>query len=237
VNTLIWEAYDIYANGPRTISSSAAEHLLPPIEGGPAWIASERYRIDAKPDGAASLDIMRGPMLQALLEDRFKLKIHRSTKGVPVYELTLANGGPKLAPFREGECLDLSKEPPNGKPLCGRPLRRAQNATSRIWDIPGTNAVGLTNTLQRLVNRPIIDKTGIPGMFDVHLEFGLDENISPFLSRDCGADCGPLPAAPDPAGPPSIFTALREQLGLKLEQAKGSGETLVIDHVERPSEN
>jgi uncharacterized protein (TIGR03435 family) len=131
----------------------------------------------------------------------------------------------------------LGEQTPNDKPACGRPLRRQQNATSIIWDIPGLNAVGLTNTLQRLVNRPVVDNTGIAGMFDIHLEFGLDENISPFLSRDCAPDCGPSPAAPDPSGPPSIFTALREQLGLKLEQTKGSGETIVIDHVERPSEN
>jgi len=237
VKNLISYAYDIYANGPRALSPLAAEHLLPLIEGGPSWIGSDRYRIDAKPEGIVSKDVMQGPMLQALLEDRFKLKIHRDTREVPAYALTVAKGGPKVAPFRDGQCLVVGEEPPNGKPLCGRPLRRAQNPAFLIWDIPGLNSVALSNTLQRLLNRPVIDKTGITGRFDIHLEFGLDENISPFLSRDCSPACSPLPAAPDPAGPPSIFTALQEQLGLKLEPAKGAGEVLVVDHVERPSEN
>jgi uncharacterized protein (TIGR03435 family) len=237
VKSLIWYAYDIYANGPRLTSSSRAEHLLPPIEGGPGWIMSDRYRIDAKSDFAASLDTMRGPMLRVLLEDRFNLKIHRSTREVPAYALIVARSGPKLPPFQEGECFVLGEQPPNGKPACGRPRPRAQNATSIVWDIPGLNAVGLANTLQRLVNRPVIDKTGITGPFDIHLEFGLDENLSPFLRRECGPECSPLPAAPDPDGPPSIFTALQEQLGLRLEPTKGSGETLIIDHVERPTEN
>ena len=237
LKNLIWYAWDIYANGPRNLSPLAATHLLPPIEGGPSWLDSDRYRIDAKPETAATPDMMRGPMLQALLEDRFQLKIHRASREVPAYALTVAKGGPRLSPFHEGECLDLSQQAPNGKTLCGRPLARAQNPASRVWDIPGTNAAGLANTLQRLVNRPVVDKTAIAGVFDIHLEFGLDENISPFLSRACSPDCGPLPAAPDPAGPPSIFTALQEQLGLKLEPVKGAGEVLVIDRVERPSEN
>jgi uncharacterized protein (TIGR03435 family) len=106
-----------------------------------------------------------------------------------------------------------------------------------VWDIPGLNAASLTNNLRRLLNRPIVDKTGITGNFDIHLEFALDSSITRFITRACDPNCPPLPEVADPSGAPSIFTALQTQLGLRLEPVKASGETLVIDHIERPSGN
>jgi hypothetical protein len=104
VKSLINQAYVFFANGHVNRPSVS-------VEGGPGWINSERYQVDAKAEGSQSQGMMHGPMLQALLEDRFKLKIHRETREAPAYALTVAKGGPKLHPFKEGSCvpLDLDK--------------------------------------------------------------------------------------------------------------------------------
>ncbi len=222
VEGLIGGAYVRFANGqfstqPRGIS----------IEGGPAWTRSERYDIKAKPEGDASFEMMNGPMLQALLEDRFKLKIHRETREVPVYALVVAKGGHKLQPFKEGSCtpIDINKftPPPDSNNCHARGTKKGSNqeVNAQGMRVDDFSRIFLNGAL----DRPVIDKTGITGRFDFHLEYAPDE-ATPFL-----------PAAPDPAGGPSIFTALQEQLGLKLEPAKGPGEFRVIDSVERPSEN
>src|SRR5580698_1221154 len=87
------------------------------ISGGPDWINSERYDIVAKADGSASGKQMTGPMLQTLLEDRFKLRFHRETKLLPVYELTVAKGGTKLKRSKEGGCIPFSMDSPPLPPL------------------------------------------------------------------------------------------------------------------------
>jgi uncharacterized protein (TIGR03435 family) len=172
-------------------------------------------------------------MLQALLEDRFGLKIHRETREVPVYALTVAKGGPKLRPFQEGSCtpFDLTKSfpAPGDKPLCklmmgsGTPQNRKDEGHGLSLD-EFAKALIMSNSL----DRPVINKTGIAGTFDFHLEYALDDT-SPLFRRD--------PGDPSDPGGPSIFTALQQQLGLKLEPAKGPGEFLVIDRVETPSAN
>ncbi len=103
---LIAQAYGLFAGGHRN-----PPWTMPPVEGGPAWLKSDRYEIVAKAAGDTSQDTMNGPMLQALLEDRFKLKVHRETREIPVYALTVAKAGPephplgpKLHPFKEGSC-------------------------------------------------------------------------------------------------------------------------------------
>jgi uncharacterized protein (TIGR03435 family) len=108
---LIADAYGRYANG-RTNPPWA----IPRIEGGPRWLGTDLYDINAIAEGGASEEMMRGPMMQALLEERFKLKLHRETREAPVYELRVAKGGPKLKPFREGTCIpwDWTK-PPRGR--------------------------------------------------------------------------------------------------------------------------
>jgi len=117
---------------------AAAYNLNPRmISGGPEWIDSERYDIDAKAERIAKSEMMQGPMLQALLEDRFKLKIHHGTREIPVYNLTVAKDGSKLQPFKEGSCTPndflLNPFPPPLVP--GRPDLRAQAlyARSREW--------------------------------------------------------------------------------------------------------
>jgi uncharacterized protein (TIGR03435 family) len=228
---LIQQAYVLFANGHFNFTSV-------PVGGGPAWIQSVRYTINAKAEGNPGLEMMMGPMLQRLLEDRFKLKIRRETREVTVYELTVARGGTKIQPVEQGSCtpIDLDKDLVpriSGQPrrdLCGTGgiNRKPPNAK---MDMHAITLDDFSRKLATILGRPVIDKTGIAGMFDFHLQFSPDETTLGMPGR-----AGDPDAASDTAAP-SIFTAIREQLGLKLDQAKGPGEFLVIDGVERPSEN
>jgi uncharacterized protein (TIGR03435 family) len=206
-----------------------------PIEGGPAWIHSERYSINAKSESKATPEMMQGPVLQALLEDRFKLKIHRETREIPVYVLAVAKGGLKLQQFKEGSCtsrppIDLTKPPAPPPPLPSGGKYCANVGTLKgpnmVVNVDGATLDDFAKIFLRSVGRPVISKTAITGKFNFHLEYAPDEALRRLLPNDLGE-----PTAP------SIFTALQEQLGLKLESAKGPGQFLVIDHVERPSEN
>jgi uncharacterized protein (TIGR03435 family) len=212
---LIAQAYGLFAGGHRNPPWS-----IPPVEGGPAWLKADRYEIVAKAEGDASPDMMNGPMLQALLEDRFKLKVHRDTREIPVYALTVAKGGAKLRPFQEGSCTHCG----GGGTIRGSNfVLHGQGVT--LDEIAKSLGIGL--------DRPVIDKTGLEGKFDFELEFARDQAMAPAF-RDPNQV---IPAAADPSAGASIFTAIQEQLGLKLEPTKGPGEFLVIDAVERPSGN
>lgn len=229
VMDLIKGAYVHFANGHVNPRSRV------PVEGGPAWINSVRYQINAKADGARGQGMMRGPMLQTLLEDRFKLKIHHETREVPAYALTVAKGGLKLHPFLEGSCiprdftlffeqfppLPLPELPPGQKYCGGGTTVKGANVTLEATGMSIDNFIKYS--LPEL-DRPVVNKTGITGLFDFHLEYEPDEPTG----------AGATPA--EVAGP-SIFTALDRQLGLKPELAKAPGDFLVIDHVERPSAN
>jgi uncharacterized protein (TIGR03435 family) len=204
-----------------------------PVKGGPPWLHSQMYRIDANAEGHPSLEMMQGPMLQALLEDRFKLKIHRETKEGPVFALTPAKSGAKLKLFQEGSCVPMPMTfplpaPPSGQRYCNNRI----SLRSPSIDSEGSTLAEFSTLLGLVVGRKVIDQTGIAGNYTLHLEFARD-NSTPGLSGPI-ADA-PVPAS-DPAGP-TIFTAIQEQLGLKLVPAKGPIESLVIDHVEKPSEN
>jgi uncharacterized protein (TIGR03435 family) len=176
------------------------------ISGGPAWIDSDRWDIAAKAEGDLTAEQMM-PMLQALLEDRFKLKVHRETKEQQIYALAVASSGVKLQPLKEGSCAN--------NPRCGAIIPGA-NGPNRTMDAVGMQMDMFVRVLSLIVARPVIDKSGLTGPFDaIHLEYA-------FGMTDTG---------------PSIFTSLHDQLGLKLESTKGPVEVLVIDHVEKPSAN
>jgi uncharacterized protein (TIGR03435 family) len=226
------------------------------IEGGAAWSDSDRYDIEAKAEGTPSTQMIEGPMLQALLEDRFQVKVHHETKQVPVYDLTVAKGGFKLEPLKDGSCVpfDPTRVPTPGQTpaefiaslpnYCGRTMfRRTAPGGSMKAEFHGVTLGEFARAFGRVTDRPIVDTTGITGRFDINLEFAVDQIAPAFLpggalrgdpprSQDFGQP--PLPDAPAGA---SIVTAIQEQLGLKLEAAKGPGEFLVIDHLEKPSEN
>ncbi len=241
LRNIIRMAYVVYPDGHRVMPGRTA-----PLEGGPGWIDSERYQITAKAEGTPGQDMMHGPMLQALLEDRFKLKIRRESREVPAYALTIAKNGPKLQPFQEGSCtvLDFSKPPapprPGEKPIpiCTFSLRK-QNGASVHWEVHGGTLDDLSVNLGIDLDRIVINKTGIAGKFDFHMEFAPDQTTAGLnnLRIGAGEPAFPLPTASDPPGGPSIFTAIQEQLGLKLESTKGPREFVVIDHVQKPSEN
>jgi uncharacterized protein (TIGR03435 family) len=171
-------------------------------------------------------------MLQRLLEQRFQLKIHLETRDLPGYTLTVARSGHKLRTLQEGSCTPLDGRPyqPGQKPLCGVGIYKKGSA-NMVWAAPGMTLDEFSRCLSNLLDRPVRDKTEITGRFNLNLEFARDESISGFNSDPA------LAAAPsDPPGP-SLFTALQQQLSLKLEPASGTREFLVIDHIERPSEN
>lgn len=232
---LIRDAYDLYANGrlPRGFISRNSRTV--PIEGAPGWINSERYYIDAKADGPLTQEMMRGPLMRTLLEDRFKLKIRRETRQGPVYELIVAQGGPKLEPVENGRCtqienFDWRKLAPgqNAPLLCNGAM--VQNG--KLVFLAMSVADFCQNLMWNALDRPVIDKTGIAGKFNFRLEFAPDET-TPFF-RSGSVD--PVAAPSEPVGP-SIFTALQQQLGLKLQPGRGPIESIIIDHIERPSEN
>jgi bla regulator protein blaR1 len=210
------------------------------ISGGPSWIESQRYDISTKPDHKPKPDEL-WLMLQSLLADRFQLKIHHETKELPIYALVVANKdgklGPQLAESKPGSCeqFDASKPPPPpppGKP----PVLGCGGMWMGIGSINGTS-VGLamlTPVLSRNLGRTVVDKTGLKGEFDLKVQWTPDQALqSPPGPPPPGVP--PLPPV-DPNGP-SIFTAFQEQLGLKLESQKGPVDVIVIDHVEKPSEN
>lgn len=231
--SLMQSAYIAFAGGrpgPHFLSSVK-------ILGGPAWIHSDGYQIEAKAEGNPGTGLINGPMLQALLEDRFKLKVHRETREIPVYALTTIKGGPKLRPFEEGNCEPRTNPAlpvaAPGKKYCGPgPLMR--NGANFIWDLRGVSMVEFSKMLDGMLDRPVLDKTGLTGKFDFHLEFAPDESTMPRLTGIGKADASPAPLA---ASGPSIFTAFQEQLGLRLSAIRGPGEFLVVDSAERPSAN
>jgi uncharacterized protein (TIGR03435 family) len=210
---------------------SESTHLL---QGGPGWIDSARYDIDATPGSNAIpagtsnrvLWEKTRQMLQSLLADRFKLSIRRATKEMPAYQLVTAKNGAKLQ--KSDRDCDASHTACHG--FSGNPTHLSGS---------GVDMYDLALILTRYSDRPVIDRTGIQGVFDLKLQW------NPFAGRPQPADDSPRSPAvearegprPDLASLPTLFDALEQQLGLKLESHKGPVEVYVIDRVERPAEN
>jgi uncharacterized protein (TIGR03435 family) len=209
------------------------------VRGGPAWAYSDRYTIEAKAEGTVEQAVMLGPMLRALLEERFQLKVHRDVEDVPMYALTVAKGGLKIKPMAPGGCI--AREPGKaptpeamaagqaaGLPLCGW-WRGAEHGPNRIWDFGGQDISQVAVALSTDLNRHVIDRTGITGKFNLHFEYLLDDTTPgsrPRPVRDVATDIPPAA---------SVFAALEQQLGLKLEPFRGPRGFVVIDRLERPS--
>ena len=180
------------------------------VSGGPGWIDSNRYDIEAKvvaANGATPQPLTREQsnlMLRSLLADRFKLAVHNETKEAPIYELIVAKNGPKLQPAKPDEPSKSSMSMGSSEQLTATAIQISSLITQLSYQL----------------HSPIIDKTGLTGTYDITLQWAPDQGA----------------ASPDSPGP-SIFTAVQEQLGLKLVPSKGPVDTLVVDHVEPPTEN
>lgn len=178
------------------------------IQGAPSWIGSEHYDITTVAAGGTQPDDL-GPMMQALLADRFKLLLHRVTKELPVYALVVGKGGSKLQASTSAQMR----------------IRTGRGQ----FDMQKGEMKTFANELARQLGRTVIDKTELAGEYDFKLEWTPDEAQS-------GPAAEPGTVQIEGTGP-SIFTALQEQLGLKLESTKGPVEILMIDRVEKASEN
>lgn len=169
---------------------------------GPGWMGTERYDIEAKAGSERSAQEVQ-LMLQNLLADRFGMKIRRDVRQMPVYALVVARDGPKL---RESKPADSSSMSSSNHSLM------ANKITLPV----------LSSILSGQMDRPVLDQTGLPGTFDITLEWTPD---------------APAVADGPPPGP-SLFTALQEQLGIRLESRTGPVDLLIVDHAERiPTEN
>jgi len=197
---------------------------------GPSWIASDRFDITAKapsdlPSDVASLSKLMPAMLRALLEDRFKLKAHMETREDQIYALVMARSDGSLGPQLHraaADCLTLAmarRENPAAAPAL--PVQCGIHFDAGRLSGGSVDASSLASLLSGTVHRPVLDRTRLSGNFDFELQW------SAGLQADSAS--GDLS--------PSIFTAVQEQLGLKLESTKGPVEVLVIDHVEHPTED
>lgn len=218
-----------------------AYHIQPfQLSGGPSWMESLHYDIEAKPDTPAKQSDVP-VMLQGLLADRFQLALHKETKELPIYALVVARKdgklGPGLTEAKEGACtqFDPSKPPPpppgpgRGPNLfCGSQFMSPRGLTGVA--VPVDNLIPM---LSRMLGRTVINKTGLNGKYDIKMEYTPDESQLAMMAPPGAAP----PSAPSDSTGPSLFTALHEQLGLKLESQKGPVEIFVIDRAEKPSEN
>jgi uncharacterized protein (TIGR03435 family) len=203
------------------------------VSGGPPWFEADHWDIEAKAEGNPGQD-ERALMFQSLLADRFALKFHRETKEVPVYELVVAKPTGKpfagLTETKEGSCVPPDPSGPPPQPGAKPPCRMIRMGINQLHASSQTLA-NFTQALSRLLGRTVIDKTGLKGNFDIALEWAPDQTQALQLPPDA-----PKPPVSDPSGP-TIFTAIQEQLGLKLESKKGPVDIFVIDHAEKPSAN
>lgn len=221
------------------------------IVGAPGWIDSEHFNIDAKADDSSAGDASKDGqgkadrdkqqaqfrlMMQAMLADRFKLVLHHDTKELSEYALVVAKNGPKLKETTAAAMDPVSAGPPP-RPGPDAPMPKGSIRMMGRGDltVAGVGLGQFADVLSRQIGQIVVDKTGLKGEYDFTLKWTPDEGQGQMFR---GAGGPPSDGAPPPdAAGPSIFTALQEQLGLKLESQKGPVDVLVIDHLERPSEN
>jgi bla regulator protein BlaR1 len=221
VGYLLWMAYV-----PPT--SGAAPYSTGQFIGMPAWLTGDddHYDVDAKVDAADLADwqdpakqpAMLRSMLQAMLEDRLKLVVHRSTRVAPVYLLVVGKNGPKFKETNPGEPHPGARRMPGGGTLS-----REEEDDQMTVHYFGISIAQLARWVLGDAGRPVEDKTGLTGRYDVTIK---RPALQPSMQQGDSA----------PALGPSA-ASIAGQLGLKLEPAKGQVETLVIDHVEQPSPN
>ncbi len=212
--SVISEAYDVGCG------SDCNRYIL----GAPAWVSTQRFEILAKParpDGLTNrraLSALARPRMRAFLQDRFKLKVRWDHKEMPVYAITVMKGGHKMQEENSTEPMVMSAP--------GYVIGKSMS----IAELPGA--------ISPWIGRRVIDRTGLKGFY--HIELMYDPAITDhpqFPSKFDPKSGTVLPAGPNEPERPSIFTALQEQLGLKLEALTAPAPVLIIDHVDLPSEN
>jgi uncharacterized protein (TIGR03435 family) len=211
------ERYDANGVSLRLLITVAYRVKADQVVGGPGWMDTDRFDMHAKaekPSNAEELHIM----LQNLLAERFQLQLHRTTKELPIYALTVDKGGPKMEPHEAKSAgdpwIDQAQE---------QFLHMKMTATFCPMDY-------FAWRLGQLLDRPVVDQTNLQGGYD----FKLSYTREPPPGMQEGAQLNGQPI--DTSGP-SLVEAIRDQLGLKLEKKKGPVEILAIDHVEKPGEN
>ena len=191
------------------------------ILGLPNWIKDQRFDIEAKVDPADAPKLkdlnyhQRYAMLLPVLVDRFGLKFHHETRVMPVFDLVVGKGGPKLTEAKPG---------PDGKVPDG-----GWSMNNNYFVANAVTIESLTGALTQQVGHPVVDKTGLTGHYDFKLRWTPED--APSMAGADGTSAGSDTSAPD------LFTALQEQIGLKLESRKEPMDVIVIDHIEKPSEN
>lgn len=207
------------------------------ISGGPGWLSSDVYDIQAKIDESAADSLKRlspterkfarQEMLQALLADRFKLTVRREKRELPVYLLVVAKNGPRL---HESKIKEVDSDKTYDSSL------QSGRGGGKLLG-PRMTTPQLAELLTLALNRTVLDKTELAGTYDVILQWSADQAAVPVLTSPGSSQRGTENTSAPNAPWPSIFIAIGEQLGLKLEGGKGPVEVIAIDHVERPSRN
>ena len=200
----------------------------------PSWFNSDRYDISAKMAGTPipgpeAMKLQRR-RVQDLLQERFKLAVHNENRELPIYELTVAKGGPKL---KAAACTEA--DPKNPAPAPGATIMDYCGFSGFFkgrFAASSATTADLVKALANLLDRAVVDKTGLRGRFHVVLTFAIDDNTIRFPDAPFGPD-----AAAEDNSAPNIFTAIQEQLGLKVDSSKGPVDVMVIDHAEKPSAN
>ena len=224
-----WEAVTVRPTDPNTkddpfmivgrhltMQNRSVENLLllgygvhkSEILGAPEWVHTAHFDVDGVPDVEGQPNTQQmQSLMRKLLAERFGMKLHREHRSMPVYALVVAKGGPKL---------DASKGDPSGLPD-ERLLRNGGEQTIKM-----VNAnMGDLALMMFSLDKPVVDQTGLKGRYDFQLKYTADE----------------MRVATDANAAPGVFTAVQEQLGLKLEATKAPAEVLVIDAVEKPGAN
>jgi uncharacterized protein (TIGR03435 family) len=218
----------ITLRGAEVITTNVTVHALinlaywlhpKQLTGGPAWTESDKFDVAGKPDapGQPNVDQMK-MMIQKLLADRFQLKFHYEKRDLPVYAVLIAKNGSKLV---------KSQDDPKGIP--GWSFGRTPAGTRITFRNAPLSQIAAV--LQNSMDKPVVDQSDLSERYDLTLTFTPDPAQAALLGGP------PPPAADNPDAAPDLFTAFQQQLGLKLESTKAPVEVMVIDKVEKPSEN
>jgi uncharacterized protein (TIGR03435 family) len=197
------------------------------ITGGAGWMRSDRFDFECKADDPTVDNSQLRLMLQAMLEDRFGLKLHRETRESAIYALVVSKGGAKIRPSSDQTSPDdVSPTRPGDGPNHGGLLLGTGLLVGN-----GIPLSRLATVISPQLERMVVDRTNLTGRFDIQLRWTPDPGE---LSLDNGGKSVPVPNISDA---PPFFTAIQEQLGLRLQSTRGPAEVIVIDGGHRPSEN